>query len=338
MNEIVNQNNMQRDRNIDILRGIGIFFVVFGHITHIEWLRTYIWGFHIPIFFFISGILFNRAKYPDSITFIKVKVKNLLIPYCVFYIVTFLYWLFIERHTRGVDISPLSQMVGLIYGTYNMKYMMFNGALWFIPCLFSIEILYWFIVKLNNKVAIFIVLILMYIIGISCRNYISELPFGMCAALIGVVFYGIGDLFKNIQKNNILKHRYYFLLFLIMLQILLFPFTGADLATLRIENVYLYIPIAITGIGLYWIVSCLIKKNFILQFLGINSLVIFALQEPVYRAVIFIFSKISHIAVEGIRHNLFFCLIITFLSIVAIFPAIYIWNKWGSPLMRRIKI
>lgn len=41
---------MKRNPTIDILRGIAIFLVVFGHISHIGWTKTYIWGFHIPIF------------------------------------------------------------------------------------------------------------------------------------------------------------------------------------------------------------------------------------------------------------------------------------------------
>ena len=36
----------ERIHTIDLLRGIAIFLVVFGHITHNQTLRTYIWGFH----------------------------------------------------------------------------------------------------------------------------------------------------------------------------------------------------------------------------------------------------------------------------------------------------
>ena len=145
---------MKRNPTIDILRGIAIFLVVFGHISHIGWTKTYIWGFHIPIFFFISGMLFNENKYNSITNFIKSKFRTLIIPYGIFYLTTFVYWLVIERYTRG-GVTPASQLIGLFYGTYNLKYMMFNGALWFIPCLFSIELLYYFIAKIKNNTKIF---------------------------------------------------------------------------------------------------------------------------------------------------------------------------------------
>lgn len=46
---------------IDILKGFGIFFVVFGHVTHIGELRDYIWNFHMPLFFFVSGFLYKPS-------------------------------------------------------------------------------------------------------------------------------------------------------------------------------------------------------------------------------------------------------------------------------------
>lgn len=50
----------QRDHSMDVLRGIAIFFVIFGHITHIFDIRTYIWGFHMPLFFGCLGIFSIR--------------------------------------------------------------------------------------------------------------------------------------------------------------------------------------------------------------------------------------------------------------------------------------
>lgn len=56
---------------IDIFKGFGIFFVVFGHVTHIGVLREYIWDFHMPLFFFVSGLL-----YKSNLTFIDFPVLS----------------------------------------------------------------------------------------------------------------------------------------------------------------------------------------------------------------------------------------------------------------------
>lgn len=104
--------NKERNHTIDILRGIAIFLVVFGHVTHLPELRTYIWGFHIPIFFFISGLLFRKEKFEKFTDFLKSRLKNIVLPYAIFYLATLVYWILIERHSRGADVSVESQLIG----------------------------------------------------------------------------------------------------------------------------------------------------------------------------------------------------------------------------------
>ena len=79
---------MERNRILDILKGFGIFFVVFGHIVHIGEFRTYIWGFHMPLFFLISGLLYNNEKYKNNfILLFKSRFASLALPYVLFYII-----------------------------------------------------------------------------------------------------------------------------------------------------------------------------------------------------------------------------------------------------------
>ena len=114
------------------------------------------------------------------------------------------------------------------------------------------------------------------------------------------------------------------------------PWTGADLASLKVGNVWLYIPISMLGVTLYWGIASTICHNKILEYLGVNSLVIFAFQEPVYRAVIFIVSKIIGWPVQEVRCDLMLCLFISVCSILVIVPMIVCWNKWARPLIKRI--
>lgn len=88
---------------LDIFKGFGIFFVVFGHVTHIGELRDYIWNFHMPLFFFVSGLLYNsNLRFKD---FLLKRIKSIYIPYILFFCVTFCYWLLIERRVRGGEYS-----------------------------------------------------------------------------------------------------------------------------------------------------------------------------------------------------------------------------------------
>lgn len=64
---------------IDILKGIGIVLVVLGHITKDRELFQFIYAFHMPLFFIVSGYFLHEKK-----NFIISQAKSLLIPYFVF--------------------------------------------------------------------------------------------------------------------------------------------------------------------------------------------------------------------------------------------------------------
>lgn len=329
---------MERNHILDILRGIAILFVILGHITRIPELQTYIWGFHLPLFFVISGYLFDRNKYRNNKQFIVKKIKNLLIPYAFFYIVTFLYWVFIERNIRGSEYSITSQLIGLIYGKYSLDYMGFNGALWFIPCLFSIEIIYWFISKIKSWSIIILLVLGLNIFAMSTYKWIGGLPFGICPAMIAVCFYSFGNLIRihNLSFKISIIQKITLIFILFITQYALLPVTGARIAGYKFVHPELYILISCIGIIVWYLVAQLIKKNIILEFLGRNSLVLFAFQEPVYRVVIYAGSFLLNIEIAAFRNNILCCLGATVVTIILITPLIYGYNRWINPLLKRI--
>lgn len=51
--------------SLDILKGIGIILVVVGHMIGNQlYIRPWIYAFHMPLFFMVSGYCFNIAKHP----------------------------------------------------------------------------------------------------------------------------------------------------------------------------------------------------------------------------------------------------------------------------------
>ena len=85
---------MTRERfdYIDIAKGIGILMVVWAHIMIVGWTHRVIYAFHMPLFFFLSGMLFQRDKYSSFVKFVSKRTKRLLIPYVVYSIVTWAFW------------------------------------------------------------------------------------------------------------------------------------------------------------------------------------------------------------------------------------------------------
>ena len=75
---------MKTNRKIefDIVKGIGIILMVYAHIFTTGTIDKWIHGFHMPLFFIISGLLFKRKN--DVKKSVIGKVKSIIIPYLFF--------------------------------------------------------------------------------------------------------------------------------------------------------------------------------------------------------------------------------------------------------------
>lgn len=329
----------QRDHSMDVLRGIAIFFVIFGHITHINDIRTYIWGFHMPLFFWLSGYFFYTDRYANTKDFVKSRLTKLIVPYVIFYLITFCYRVVIERHVRGADLSLGSQLFGMLYGTYDLRYMYFNGALWFLPCLVSMEILYWLISKVKNIWIMLSIIVICHAVGICFHEKIGWLPWGITSAMIALVYFALGVWARPfVRKIEGFKSWIFFVagISLIVVQYIVLPFTGADLGGQKFSYPQLYIPISVLGIGAWLMIAKGIRKNTLLEWMGRNTLVLFAFQEPVYRMVIFIMSKVVNQPTDFIRTDLLCALLCTVLSIIVIAPLVWGYGKYVNPVIKRL--
>jgi fucose 4-O-acetylase-like acetyltransferase len=83
--------NTARIPMIDVAKGIGIILVVVGHTNLPVVVMNAIYAFHVPLFFVLSGMVFNSNK---NLTQLLVsKFRTLLVPY---------YFLASLRHLRFI--------------------------------------------------------------------------------------------------------------------------------------------------------------------------------------------------------------------------------------------
>lgn len=79
---------------IDVLRGIGILLMVAGHMHFSALFNHYIFSFHMPLFFTVSGYCY---RYPEHFAkSLRSKTKKLLIPYAFFGFAYFLLFSFFK--------------------------------------------------------------------------------------------------------------------------------------------------------------------------------------------------------------------------------------------------
>ena len=117
----------KRDLSLDIARGIGIILVVLVHILADSSIKETIILFHMPLFFFLSGIstyyFLEKNKNISVKAYIYKRAKSILIPYLVFSLIFFVYWIIIERNIRNqMDISIIGNFINIFRFSINFPF------------------------------------------------------------------------------------------------------------------------------------------------------------------------------------------------------------------------
>ena len=195
---------MLRQTDIDIAKGIGIILVVWAHAKGPY--SSYINQFHMPFFFFISGLLY-RSNDISCFEYIKRKCKSLLAPFwwwnflCfpIFYILY--YW-------GKWSFSSCIRGLGEIALTLNK--VPFLGATWFLPALFWTSVLvHIFVKKVCYKCKYGDLLLLIGAILACILGFYVTFPYKISRTLICSLFYVCGYLYNkylSLKINIVLKN------------------------------------------------------------------------------------------------------------------------------------
>lgn len=276
----------KRNDIVDIAKGIGIFLMVIGHTGIPLPLRIWIYSFHMPLFFFISGFFYKRDKYGIG-SFVKARCKTLVIPYFIFLVITFLWFRFFDLGL--VYCPPLLDL--LLNGT--------QWAIWFIPVLFITELL---IVVFNNiarKISANFVFYIMVIICIvmSYMAYLFNihLPYKVEVCGMAMVYYWIGYFMKCMAPDFINKKMGIFIVIHILACLVFHPST--EMSFNNWDMGILNIVIALMGIlGIFFLsknISKLEKISMLVISLGEYSLVVLGLSQPYYQTVNKLFKVVA---------------------------------------------
>lgn len=72
---------MRRNTAISISKGIAIILMVMGHANCPGQLNTFIYEFHMPLFFISAGFFFSTRYINEEATFVKRRIKGLYLPF-----------------------------------------------------------------------------------------------------------------------------------------------------------------------------------------------------------------------------------------------------------------
>lgn len=136
---------MERKKYLDVAKGIGVILVVLGHLVTYEGaISKWIFSFHMPLFFFCSGMVFKEQK--DFIDLLKRSLKKNLKPYVVFLMIGIVITFIIPDWRNGFDSS-----IALKELRRGQPECFHVGQIWFLMCLFWVEILFGIIYSCTKK-------------------------------------------------------------------------------------------------------------------------------------------------------------------------------------------
>lgn len=195
------RNSSTRIEWLDSAKAIGMVFVYIGHCNIPEW-NVYIDLFHMPLFFIISGFVWNveKNRNMDFKSFVKKKFKAYIVPYFKIATVCFiLYGMFINLFRLGWFTDDywnqlFKYVFGIIvYSRGTVEWLPQCSPIWFLTCLFIAEIFYYWVMKLRFPIAGILVAGLL---GFIFSGWI-KLPWNIDNALSAIVLLYVGMLLRK---------------------------------------------------------------------------------------------------------------------------------------------
>ncbi|NPE27874.1 acyltransferase family protein [Methanococcoides sp. SA1] len=325
---------------VDSLKGIAILLVIVGHHSIPVELTKYIYSFHIPLFFFISGYLFNMKKHlGEPIPFIKKRFNQLIIPYFSFTLITYLFYFSISKlyNPNIQSILYLNKSIPSIL--YDIFYsigptLQLTIQLWFLTCLFVTEVLFIYIAKniirlhKSNDNALIVSVFIISIIGYIYSTYIPyRLPWGSDIAMTAILFYAGGYYYRIRYESRINQVKYVPFL-LVVIHLFTFMIYDVDMNNRIYGNYFLFYISAFSGILSYITLFKKIGSFKVLEFLGKNTLIILGLHRIIkvsLKEVIALALNDSSISFEN---SYILTILLVGINLVVLVPFIIIINRY----------
>lgn len=302
---------------VDWIKGFAILWIIWWHTCHPSFVDPY---YHVPIFFFVSGIFFKQ--YPIK-GYLRRKTKTIIIPFLFFYFVSYIFRIALHLWDyRTIDEFPWINIFDIFKCMPNGDYLWVNSPIWFLPCLFNVCILYFLLAKLPKWIRyIYIILVILF------TNTITQIstPFFLNDALRWTAYYALGDMIGKELLTIIENKKNAFVIMAISIVIYAIAYMAPNIENHITNSIRINFQ-TISFIFFAFSLFSLFTKNIItkpLKYYGVNSLIVLGFHAPiliVYQRIIysiygcinywgglavFIATSITMLAVIPITTNLF---------------------------------
>lgn len=153
---------------IDTAKGILILLMLIGHIWNTGYVHDFIYVFHMPAFFILSGMTAKPMgiSLQGFVKYFAARFRKLLIPYLFFEI----YAIFVDIICNGAYLN----IKGYAYQILTLR--LFNGPLWFLMVMLISGMAFYFLQGLKHRKAVYATILFLLAVAMvmpQFRAYIS---------------------------------------------------------------------------------------------------------------------------------------------------------------------
>ena len=290
---------MKRVEYADIAKGIGIILVVMGHNDFAlisPFAHKLIYSFHMPMFFFMSGIFF-RPDIPFW-TFVRQRFNRVLRPFL--FMILFIFFTSISFS----KVSILEASRRLAKAMYGSGQYLDWVQLWFLPHLFVVSLFAYLFVRAIRQSPLFrlrwAILVVLYVIGVFSITLfypfelsvlgkdftLYGLPFSLDLVLVSGFFFILAYELNQIRYASFLESPWTLLIAALTLIFLVWYFPAKIDFNIRwFDSLPINTGEALLGILLILAISKQMERigwlSYVFRYLGRASLVILIFQVPI---------------------------------------------------------
>lgn len=191
---------------IDAAKGVGILLIFLGHVwSTVTPSALYVWiyAFHVPLFFFVSGLTLKPATGPLAGVVGK-KLRTLIVPYFWYAFLGYAFYVagYFLAQKQGIRVEQFDYglwppLAGIFFGTIG-EGRIINGPVWFLMALFwTFMIGYLVNTLIRHPLVQWLVVLALSGFGLVLAGQVT-LPFSGVAALSALVFLQAGYSFQRL--------------------------------------------------------------------------------------------------------------------------------------------
>jgi polysaccharide biosynthesis protein PslL len=285
---------------IDVAKGIGILLVVLAHNdlqAFAPFLHSVIYAFHMPLFFFLSGLFFKPEISLGDL--LRRRLNTLVKPYFFTIFIIYFCALFFSNLNFAVALSRIAKSF------YGNGFYLDWVAMWFLPALFMVNLFALGFYRLLGRFASpwprWIALVVIQVVGVLTLHafmpftvqilgkslILKGLPWSLDLVLVAGFFFILGrEVYQHVPQESF--SSIWTLLFstVVGLGLLLLSPATIDLNTRLWENLLINTSEALAGIVFILALSRQIERGpawlgTVFSYLGRISIIILIFHNPV---------------------------------------------------------